>query len=150
MRQQLLLIEDIEGLGRSGDIVTGAAPGYVRNFLLPQQKAVLATKATVRKREQLQAKRQEQAARDKKEAELLAERMQGLEVTLPVKVDVQQHMYGSVTGLDVEKLLGEQGYVVAKRSILLAQPIKALGDYPLTVRLPEGVTASVLLHVVAE
>src|SRR5258708_6007556 len=100
MANKLLLIEDVEALGRSGDIVS-VRPGYARNFLLPQGFAVVADKNTLRKQKQLQETRRLQAIEDKKTAEQQSSVVQGKVLVTVVKVDEAGHMYGSVSPNDV-------------------------------------------------
>lgn len=109
MKQQLLLLEDIEGLGRSGDVVT-ARPGYVRNFLLPQQKAVIAGTRTLRLQAKLKEQRMIQAAEDKAESEKLAEMLKDIVLEFQVRVDPDNNMYGSVTIADIIAAAEEKKY----------------------------------------
>ena len=81
MANQFLLIEDVDALGRSGDVVK-AKPGYARNFLLPQKKAVIADKHTLRMQAKLKEEREKQAVLDRGEAEKLAERINGMSLTI--------------------------------------------------------------------
>ena len=149
MGNQLLLIEDVEDLGKKGEIVA-VKPGYARNFLLPQQKAVIADKYTLRLQARLLEERAKQAVVDKKEAEGLAERINGMQLSIEVKVDAEGHMYGSVSVADILRLFEKEGIVLTRRSVLLAQPIKALGQATLNLKLKEGVPASCTLHVIRE
>ncbi|HSX11933.1 MAG TPA: 50S ribosomal protein L9, partial [Rhabdochlamydiaceae bacterium] len=86
MKNQLLLVEDVDDLGRSGDVVS-VKPGFARNFLIPQKKAVVATKGTLRMQERLKEERAQKAIVDKKEAEEFAARIEGMVLTTTVKVD---------------------------------------------------------------
>jgi len=150
MANKLLLVEDVEALGRSGDIVS-VKPGYSRNFLLPKKLAVIATKQTLRLQERLQEERKQKAIVDRREADALAARLEGLALTKIVKVDQEGHMYGSVTAHDVVVLLLEKANIeVEKRHVVLAHPIKTTGDHKLTIKLPEGVTASFVLEVYSQ
>ena len=92
MRNQLLLIEDVEDLGRSGDVVS-VKPGYSRNFLLPQKKAVVADKFTLRMQAKLKAERAKRAEIDRQEAESQAQKIEGMVLSIEVKVDPDGHMY---------------------------------------------------------
>lgn len=149
MANQLLLVEDVEDLGRSGDLVK-VRPGYARNFLLPQQKAVIADKRTLRMQIRLKQERAERAAVDKKEAEILAQNVNGMELTISVKVDPEGHMYGSVGAADIARLFEEKGHVIEKRNVVLPLPIKALGTHNLSLKLKEGVPATFVLTILAE
>ena len=149
MRQQLLLLEDVDGLGRSGDVVT-AKPGFIRNFLLPQKKAVPADKQTLKMQARLKEEREKRAAIDRKEAEALAVQMKTLVLTTEVKTDPEGKMYGSVSTLDIARLLQSKGYQMDRKNVLLAQPIKTLGTHTINLRLKEGVPATVNLEVQPE
>ena len=104
MANKLLLLEDVEALGRSGDIV-GVKPGYARNFLLPQGLAIIADKRALRMQARLQEERRNRAIVDRKESEELAAKLEGQNLTTIVKVDHDGHMYGSVNVADVADLL---------------------------------------------
>lgn len=150
MAAKLLLIDDVEALGRSGDIVT-VRPGYARNFLLPQGLAMIADKNTIRMQAKLQEERKQKAIVDKKESEELAARIEGLAITTTVKVDHDGHMYGSVTNADIAHLIQEQsGITVEKRSIQLKHAIKTVGEHTINIKLKEGVTTSIKLTVAPE
>ncbi|NGX38762.1 MAG: 50S ribosomal protein L9 [Chlamydiae bacterium] len=150
MKNQLLLLKDVENLGRSGDIVT-TAPGFARNFLLPQGKAVIAKKHTVRLQEKLKAERVKKAAADKKEADAFAKELVGKTIEVRVKIDGAGHMYGSVTAVDIVRFLEEQlKMVVDRKGVLLPKAIKKLGTHKIALKLTEGVPASITLEVQAE
>ena len=149
MANQLLLLEDVDALGRSGDLVS-VKPGYARNFLIPQKKAVVATKNALRMQERLREERSKRAVVDKAEADVMKEKLEGKELTTIVKVDQEGHMYGSVSALDIVHLFEKEGVKLEKRAIVLAHPIKQLGVYPLTLRLKEDVKCSYVLKVEAE
>lgn len=149
MQNQLLLIEDVESLGRCGDIVS-VKPGYARNFLLPKKKALVATKGALNLRAKLVEKREKQAAEDRKEAEALSAKIADLHLSIIVKVDPEGHLYGSVTSSDIVKLFEKEGFDIERKAIVLAHPIKDLGDYTVQLRLKEGVEASCMLSVLAD
>ena len=94
MQNQLLLLEDVRNLGRKGEIVR-AKPGFVRNYLLPQEKALIADKRTLRLQSRLAEERAQQALDDKKNSEELARRLKGKILILTVKVDSQGHLYAA-------------------------------------------------------
>lgn len=147
---QLLLLEDVVNLGRKGDLVK-AKPGFARNFLLPKKKAVLADKRTIRLRQKLQEEREKQAAVDKKEAEAFAAKIKGNTYKTTVKTDKEGHLYGSVTALDILKVVeAEEGVKLERRNVLPFKPFKTVGTYEMHLRLKEGVPASFFLKVVGE
>lgn len=149
MKQQLLLLEDVDGLGRSGDVVS-ARRGFIRNFLLPQKKAVIADKHTLRMQERLKQEREQKAAEDRKEAEEMAARLDGFVISIEVKVDPDGRLYGSVTTSDIARMMKEKGFDIERKHVILAQPIKTLGTHTIQFKLKEGVPATISLEVNAE
>lgn len=149
MKQQLLLIKDVDSLGRSGDVVS-VKPGYARNFLLPGKMAIVAQKHTLRMQEKLKEERAKIAAVDKKDAEELAKRIDGMNLTIEVKVDPEANMYGSVASSDIAALFEKEGFAVDKKFVQLQKPIRELGTYTIALKLKEGVPASFHLKVLGE
>lgn len=149
MNQLFLLIEDVEALGRSGDIVK-AKPGFARNYLLPQNKAIVASKQTLRLQENLKKERAKRAAEDKRDAEAFAKRLEGKVVTIHVKVDQTGHLYGSVSATDIAHLLEKEGIQLTRRNVVLLQPIKLLGIHEIVLKLSEGVPAKITLEIKPE
>lgn len=150
MATKLLLIEDVEDLGRSGDIVS-VKPGYARNRLIPMGAAVVADKNAIKRQARLQEERLKKAAEDKKQSEGLAQAIEGKTVTTSVKVDHEGHMYGSVSIADIVHLVQDQlSMALEKRWVQLKHPIKKTGTYNVIVKLPEGVTAGFHVKVSAE
>ncbi len=146
MQNQLLLLEDVEDLGRSGDLVA-VKPGYARNFLIPQKKAVVADKFTLRLRARLMEERSKQAVIDKKDSEEIAERCAALELSIEVKVDAEGRMYGSVAAVDILKICAKEGLNFEKKNIVLPHPIKDLGIHTIQLKLKEDVKASFKLNI---
>lgn len=149
MKQQLLLLQDVDVLGKKGELVT-AKPGYVRNFLLPQGLAVVASPNTIRKQERLRAERAQQAVVDRKESEAFASQIEGTSLEIRVKVDPEGHMYGSVSAGDIATLFQEKGLPIDKKSVLVTKPIKATGSHKISLKLKEGITATCQLSIIPE
>lgn len=150
MANKLLLLEDVDALGRKGDIVN-ARPGFARNFLMPRGLAIVADANALRRQARLQEERRQQAVVDKKEADAIATKIQDAKIKTYVKIDHEGHMYGSVTALDIVHLMKDQlGVEVEKRFILLPHAIKELGVHTIKARLKEGVLANFTLKVLAE
>jgi len=146
-KNQVLLLEDVDSLGRSGEIVT-VKPGYARNFLLPKKRAVVAEKHLVRLQERLKEERAKKAATDKKESEALAKELVDKVLKTQVKIDAEGHMYGSVTQADIVKLFKEQLNIeLDRRNIILPKPIKKIGEFEVELKLKEGVLAKVRLEI---
>ena len=148
-RTKLLLLKDVVGLGRSGEVVE-AKPGHARNFIIPQGYGVIADKQTLRMQERLQKEREKQAIVDKKDSELLASRLEGVTLSTVVKVDQEGHMFGSVSQVDVIQLLEEQEIEVTKKMVLLPHPIKKTGVHTVELKLKEDVPASVTVKVIPD
>lgn len=149
MKQQLLLLEDVDGLGRKGEVVA-AKPGYVRNFLLPRGFAVVASPNMLRKQERLRQEREKQAMIDRQESEGLAQKLEGLQLEIKVKVDPEGHMYGSVAAHDVAHLFQEKGFPIEKKNVHLPRPLKATGVHKIPLKLKEGVSATCQLTIIPE
>jgi len=143
---KLLLIDDVEALGRKGEVVS-VKPGYARNFILPKKKGVVATKQTLRMQEKLREERAKQAVVDRRASEEVAAKLQGTVLEITVKVDPEGHMYGSVAANDIVKLFADAGIEVEKRNVVLAQPLKELGTHNLTLRLKEDVSMPFVLQI---
>ncbi len=150
MATKLLLLEDVEVVGRKGDVVQ-VKDGYAYNFLIPQGYGMVATEAALRRQAKLQEERKRQAAQDLKDAEAVAAKIAGQTLTFTVKVDSEGHMYGSVTQLEIATALGALIAVeIEKKIIVLKHPIKATGVYEVPLKLKEGVASQVIVKVVAE
>lgn len=149
-KQTLLLLEDVEGLGRTGDIVSAAA-GFARNYILPRRKGVIATKNAIRMQERLQEERKQKAIVDKADSEKVADSLKGKSYETIVKVDPDGHMYGSVSQHDIcEILKSHEGLEIAKKDVVLMHPIKVTGVYAISLKLKEGVVAEITLKVTPE
>lgn len=150
MAYQLLLTEDVEGLGKKGQIVK-VRPGYARNCLLPMKRGVVADAQTLRMQKRLQEERAKQAVVDRAESEQLAAKLAGVSLEMIVKVDQEGHMYGSVSAHDiVEKLLAEKGIALDKKHVALKHAIKMTGVHDVPFKLKEGVTCSITVTVVPD
>lgn len=146
---EVILREDVEKLGARGEMVK-VAPGYARNFLLPRRLAVAATESNKKIVEQ---ERQGHLRRDAKEvadATDLGKMMANLSVTISQKAGENNQLFGSVTSKDIADLLEKQGYSIDRRKIILAEPIKTLGDFTVPLRLHRDVTAEITVHVTKE
>jgi large subunit ribosomal protein L9 len=149
MKQQLLLLKDVDALGKKGEVVS-AKPGYVRNFLLPQGLAVVATSNMLRKQEALRAEREKQAIIDRKESEELAAQIESIVLETRVKVDPEGHMYGSVSAGDIAQLFQEKGLPVDRKYIQMTRPIKTTGEHKISLKLKEGIALICILKIIPE
>ena len=144
---QLILIEDVPNLGVTGDQVK-VKPGYARNYLLPRRLAVVASDrnaGALKHRQQNVAARVE---RKRKEAQDLAGRIRGAEISIPVLVGEEDRLFGSVTNRDIEAALAELGIEVDRRRIHIEEPIRSLGVHAVVVKVHSDVTAELKVGVV--
>ena len=146
---QIVLKEDIEKLGRRGEVVK-VADGYARNYLLPLGKALPATPGNLKVIDREKRRYVARLVKEKGDHETLARRIQSLSLTLVRKVGESDVLYGSVTSSDIAEGLEKEGIVVDKRRIQLVDPIKSLGIYQVPIRLHPEVTVEVKVWVVKE
>jgi len=146
---KLLLKEDVAGLGHCGDEVT-VKDGYGRNYLVPQGKAILATPKNVRAFAHQKAIVQGRLKKLINSAEAQAAEIAKLTCTVTKKAGEQGKLYGAVTAQEIASLLLEQGVEIDRRKIQLGDPIKALGDFKVPVKLHPQVVAQINVRVVAE
>lgn len=146
---KLILREDVNKLGESGDIVEVRA-GYGRNFLIPQGKAMMATEGALKQVERMKEKAARRAELTIEKAQDMADRLETASVTIPVAVGEDERIHGSVTNQDVADALAEREIQIDKRKITLNQDIKTLGEYTATVDLISEIKAQVKVWVVKE
>ena len=146
---KVILTQTIESLGIIGS-EADVKPGYARNFLLPQKKAVVATPQNRRRLELDKAKFELQIAKERKLAEEMAQRLEGVVCRITAKVAEDDRLYGSVTARDVIDSLATQNITVEKRMLLLSDPIKQLGSFKVPIRVYKGVEPEITVEVVAE
>lgn len=144
---EIILIKDIKGLGRQGDIKK-VADGYAMNFLIPTKSAVPATKDNLAHWEKKRAALEEMRAKEKAEKEELAKKLSEMTVAVQVEAGESGKLFGSVTNADVAKLLSSSaGLELDKHDIELHEQIKTLGTYTAIVKLYPEVTAKVRVEV---
>jgi len=146
---EVILREHVESLGRRGDVVKVAA-GYARNYLLPRK---LALPVTDHNKRQIDRERKAAEARDMEEksaAEAIAVRLTQLEVEIKRRVGENDTLYGSVTSADISQALKDKGFDVDKRKIVLTEPLKALGQSTVPVKIHREVTAQVKVKVLPQ
>lgn len=149
MAVEVILREDVPSLGGIGDIVR-VRPGYARNYLYPRGLAVEASRKNVSELEHQKRVIAVKGERDRKAAEGVASRLEGLTVNVKARAGEEGRLFGSVTNLDVERLLAAKGYVVERRRILLEEPLKQLGTFPVAIQLGRGVKATINVVVESE
>ena len=146
---KVILKETINSLGIIGSEVD-VANGYARNYLLPQDKAVLDTPANRKRLEQEKAKFEFQIAKERKFAEEMAQKLEGVVCKISAKVGDEDRLYGSVAVRDILDALAKQDIQVEKRMVLLSDPIKAIGTYQVPIRIYSGVEPEITIEVVPE
>jgi len=147
--QKVILQEDIDKLGHRGDVVT-VKPGYARNFLLPRKLAIEATLGNMKALERIRTSLAKKTATELEAAQKQAALLNGVEVRFTRKTGENDQMFGSVTSADIAEGLAAQGFKIDKRQVQLAEPIKALGEYPVTLKVFRDVTAAIKIHVEKE
>ncbi len=146
---EIILQEDIDSLGEIGDIVK-VKNGYARNFLLPRGLAIMASRRNVRVLEhqkRVTALKREKALTS---ATAVRDKLSSLALTIPARAGEEDKLFGSVTNIDIEKALRAQGVTIDRRKIMLREPIKQLGTFPVPVRLGGGLEAQIKVTIKRE
>ena len=146
---KVILLEDIDNLGRLGDTVTVKA-GYARNFLIPRKLALQATEQNLKTQQnQIQAL---ERRKDKviEEAKSLSEKLAGVMLSYTRKSGAKGQLFGSVTNMDIAASLAEQGLEVDRRDIVLSEPIKSVGEFDVTIKLHHDVAPVIKVTVLPE
>ena len=146
---EVILKEDVADLGFRGEVVK-VADGYARNYLMPRKLAMQANAANKAVIEQMKSAAARRSASEKAQAELLLAQLEPLVLSFTRKSGEGGHLFGSVTSSDIAAELAAQGHEVDRRKIQLGDPIKAVGDFKVAVRLHREVTARVTVKVQAE
>ena len=146
---QIILQEDIEKLGHRGDVVT-VKPGYARNFLLPRKLAIEASAGNMKALERIRTSLAKKTATELDAAQKQAQVLNGVSLSFTRKTGENDQMFGSVTSADISEGLAAQGFKVDKRQVQLAEAIKIIGDYPVTIKVFRDVTAQINVHVAKE
>jgi large subunit ribosomal protein L9 len=146
---KVILKRDVKGLGREGDLKE-VKDGYARNFLLPTGAAVLADKGAVANWERHREQREERDRSVRADAEATADRLRQLKLEIAVKAGERGRLFGAVTGHQIADRIHREGIDLDRHALHLREPIKALGDYKIDIRLMPGVEAVVSVSVVPE
>jgi large subunit ribosomal protein L9 len=146
---EIILKETIPSLGKAGDMIK-VANGYARNFLLPKGKAIFAEKKNISQIERQQASILAKAAKEHDGFDALATKLGELEISIPVRVGENDRLYGSVTNLDIANAIESQGYSIDRKKIQMDEPIKALGEFEIPVKLSPDVRAVIKVNVVSQ
>lgn len=146
---QVILREDIEKLGKIGDLVK-VKDGFGRNFLIPKKKAIEATPKNVKAMDHAKKMVSDRLRKLKKEAAADAENIKALSLTIKAKVGEEGKLFGSVTTMDIAEAAAAQGVKIDKRKIHLEEPIKRLGEFTVSVKLHADVAVDLKVSVIAE
>lgn len=146
---KVILKQDVEKLGRMGDIVK-VAPGYGRNYLIPSKIALPATPGNIKITEIQRLAQARHDQRDKEAAGLLAREIVKLTLTIRRKAGEEGALYGSVTAIDIAEQLAAHKIEIDKRKIQLDDPIKSIGEFQVPIRLHREVNVPIKVVVEAE
>lgn len=144
---KVILREDVAGVGSAGQTVD-VKNGYGRNFLLPRNLAIPATKANLKSIDVVRQQQDVRLRKARRAAETVKDRLEKISVSAEVLVGEEDKVFGSVTNADIAELLAKEGVTVDKKTILLEQPIKALGVYTVPVKVARDVVAEIKVWVV--
>jgi len=147
MAMQVILKEDVHNLGKAGELVK-VKPGFGRNYLIPQGKAVVATAGNVKQIEhekKLIAAKQAQLSKD---AQAMADRLGSVEVQIERQVGEEDKLFGSVTSRDIEAALKDKGISIDHKKVSMPEPIKTIGYHTVEIKLGTGVTGKIKVVVV--
>jgi len=143
---KVILREDIESLGKMGDILK-VADGHARNYLIPKGLAIEASAKNVRSLEHEKREVSQRAEKERKKAEALLETFKDVTCTISRKVGKQDKLFGAVTTKDIEKALREKGFGVDRKNILLDNPVKNIGEFRVKIRLYPGIVTEINVTV---
>lgn len=149
MATELFLMADVVDLGSEGDVVT-VADGYARNYLIPKQLGAPVTDATRRRLAKIQREREIARAESVAEARELANKLNGVSVTIPMKTIEGEKLYGSVTEGEIADALKQQGFDIERSAVELEEHIKELGVFEIVIKLQPEVTATIKVWIVEE
>ncbi|MEO5986105.1 MAG: 50S ribosomal protein L9 [Candidatus Limnocylindria bacterium] len=145
---KVILKRDVKGLGREGDL-KDVKNGYARNFLLPTASAVVADKGAVTNWERHRDQRDERDRTVRSQAEATAEKLREMKLEIPVKAGERGRLFGAVTSHLIGEFVNKEGVELDRHALHLREPIKALGDYKVDVKIMPGVDAVLSVSVVA-
>jgi large subunit ribosomal protein L9 len=146
---KVILCEDVDNVGEMGQTVK-VSPGFARNFLIPRRLAVSADSASAHQVEHEMRIIKKREEKRRKELAEVAKGMNGLRVQFTAKVGEEGKLFGSVTNLHIANKLAEHGHTISRKKIVLAEPIKTLGEHKVTVRLKTGIEAKIIIVVEPE
>ena len=146
---EIILTQDVDSLGPAGQVVQ-VSPGYARNYLFPKRLAMPSTPANLKKVAEESRQEGTRVARERAKLIKVGEKLKKVSVTTAVKVGEDDKVFGSITSQTIADLLAKQGYEFDRRDINLEEPLKALGQYDVEVKLGHGVSSAIKVWVVRE
>lgn len=146
---KVILRQHVETLGKAGDLVK-VADGYAKNFLIPKGLATLANTKNIKAFEHEKQRILRQTEKVRQEAEAVAAKLNGVTCSIARRVGEQEKLFGSVSTTDIGNALAAQGLEIDRKNILLDEPIKTLGEFPVRIKLAGGLSAEIKVMVVAE
>ncbi len=146
---EVILREHVEHLGERGEIVK-VADGYARNYLLPRKLALPATEGNKKHVERERKIMETREAEERGQAEAIAARLAAVDISIARRVGDTEQLYGSVTSGDIADFLKAKGFEIDRRKLILPEPIKAIGDHTVPLKLHREVTVPLVVHVVKE
>lgn len=146
---KVILLQDVEDLGKKYEI-KDVKDGYARNFLMPQKLAKAATKQALKWLEDQKETIAKEAEEDLKKAQELASKLDGVEVNITIKVGDEGQLFESVTSQKISEKLKEMGHEVKKSQILLKDPIKELGEFPVKINLAHNLESEITVIIAGE
>lgn len=146
---EVILKEDIITLGYKDDVVN-VKRGYARNYLIPQGKAIIATESAKKIMAENQKQRAHKLEQIKTEAQALADKMEGVSLTIGAKTSSTGTIFGSVTNIQIAEGLKEKGFEIDRKLILIKDPVKEVGSYKAVAKLHKEVSVEIPFEVVAE
>ncbi len=143
---KVILLDDVTKVGRRGE-VRDVSDGYARNFLIPKKLALSATAGNLKNLDHIRKQQEAKAGRIKNDAESLRDRIEALTFEQQRQASEEGKLFGSVTSQDIHEFLGANGFSIERRRIVLDEPLKALGEHQVTIRLHADVTAQLRVNI---
>lgn len=144
---KVILLKTVDRLGKAGDVVA-VKEGYARNFLIPKNVAKEATVANTKMLDAIKKKQSEEDAKNLAAAKTIAEKVESISISITAQAGEEDKLFGSISNDDIAQALSGEGVKVDKRDVVLAEPIKKLGEYQVVVKLHPEVKANLKVLIV--
>jgi len=146
---QVILLEDVANLGYKDDVVT-VKDGYGRNYLIPQKKAIFASESAKKVLAENLRQRAHKFEKIKTDAQTLAQRLEGMTLTIGAKTSSTGTIFGSVTNIQIADELAKKGFEIDRKTILIKEPVKEVGSYKAAVKLHKDIFVEIPFEVISE